>query len=172
MSAPFDTLKLARRFEAAGIEHKQAGDMAEAIAEATVGADLVTKTDLKNALEDLGQKLTIRFGGMLIVAVVLLFSGLGTATTILLNRLPAAATSVPAQRATALPAGLVLAADTVAAPRGFDWDRYHDRQDACAELDRVLLACTTSDSGKCDQAPINRLQRQCSAFGPLGQRTR
>jgi hypothetical protein len=34
VSVPFDTLKLARRFEAAGFDSKQAGDMAEALAEA------------------------------------------------------------------------------------------------------------------------------------------
>jgi hypothetical protein len=34
MSMPFDTLRLARRLEAAGFAPQQAGDMAEAIAEA------------------------------------------------------------------------------------------------------------------------------------------
>jgi hypothetical protein len=48
MSAPFDTLKLARQFESAGFEPKQAGDMAAAIAEAQASADLATKTDLQN----------------------------------------------------------------------------------------------------------------------------
>jgi hypothetical protein len=90
MSAPFDTLKLARRFEAAGLDHKQAGDMAEAIAEATSAADLVTKTDLQGALRDLEQRLTIKIGGMLIIAVGLLLTGLGTTAAVLLNRLPAA----------------------------------------------------------------------------------
>jgi len=46
VSAPFDTLKLARQFEAAGFEPKQAGDMAAAIAEAQASADLATKADL------------------------------------------------------------------------------------------------------------------------------
>jgi hypothetical protein len=46
MSVPFDTLKLARRFEAAGIEAKQAGDMAEAIAEAMLESNLATKADV------------------------------------------------------------------------------------------------------------------------------
>jgi hypothetical protein len=59
MSAPFDTLKLARQFEAAGFAPKQAGDMAAAIAEATVAADLATKRDL----HDLEQRLTIRSAG-------------------------------------------------------------------------------------------------------------
>ena len=41
---PFDTLKLARRLEAAGFPTQQAGDMAEAIAEAL--SQLATKADL------------------------------------------------------------------------------------------------------------------------------
>jgi Protein of unknown function (DUF1640) len=41
---PFDTLKLARRLEAAGFPTQQAGDMAEAIAEAI--SQLATKADL------------------------------------------------------------------------------------------------------------------------------
>lgn len=93
MSAPFDTLKLARRFEDAGIEHKQAGDMAAAIAEATVAADLATKADLKAAIRDL----TIRLGGMLIIAVGVLLAGLGTTASIILNRLPAAPAAHAAQ---------------------------------------------------------------------------
>lgn len=46
MSAPFDTLKLARRLEAAGLPSQQAGDIAEAIGEATRDADLATTADL------------------------------------------------------------------------------------------------------------------------------
>jgi hypothetical protein len=60
MSAPFDTLKLARQFEAAGFATKQAGDMAAAIAEASlpsrkrgVAADLATKADLSGLVRDL-----------------------------------------------------------------------------------------------------------------------
>jgi hypothetical protein len=44
MAAPFDTLRLARRLEAAGFAPQQAGDMAEAIAEAL--SQLSTKADL------------------------------------------------------------------------------------------------------------------------------
>jgi hypothetical protein len=104
MSVPFDTLKLARRFEAAGFDPKQAGDMAEAIAEATVSADLATKPDLR----DLEQRLTIRVGGMLIIAVVILLTGMGTVTTIILNRLAATAISAPATRTGLEPANIVL----------------------------------------------------------------
>jgi hypothetical protein len=39
--------------------------------------------------------------------------------------------STPAPHASARPADIVLAADS------FDWDRYHDRQDACREKDRM-----------------------------------
>jgi hypothetical protein len=41
---PFDTLKLARRLEATGFPPQQAGDMAEAIAEAV--SQLATKADI------------------------------------------------------------------------------------------------------------------------------
>jgi hypothetical protein len=72
MSAPFDTLKLARRFEAAGFDPKQAGDMAEAIAEATVSADLVTNNTLEKAL----LRQTIRFGVMMVTVATVLFAAL------------------------------------------------------------------------------------------------
>jgi hypothetical protein len=94
MSAPFDTLQLARGFEAAGFPLDQASKMAEAVAAATIGADLATKRDLR----ELEQRLTIRIGGMLIIAVVLLFTALGLATTIILNRLPAAAAPAAPQQ--------------------------------------------------------------------------
>jgi hypothetical protein len=67
MTMPFDTLKLARRLEAAGFPAQQAGDVAEALAEPI--ANLVTKDDLKSALHDLDQRITIRLGSMLVIAV-------------------------------------------------------------------------------------------------------
>ena len=101
----FDTLKLARRFESAGFAAKQAGDMAEALAEAMSGADLVTKADLdaavaalraeiaalraelkaeiaalgaelNSAMELLRRDMTIRLGGMLVVAVGILLAAI------------------------------------------------------------------------------------------------
>lgn len=45
-AVPFDTLKLARRLEAAGFPGRQAGDTAEALADAMSGAELATKSDL------------------------------------------------------------------------------------------------------------------------------
>jgi hypothetical protein len=68
---PFDTLKLARRLEAAGFPAQQAGDMVEAIAE--VVSQLATKPDLR----DLEQRMTIKFGGMIIVATGLILAALG-----------------------------------------------------------------------------------------------
>ena len=52
-AVPFDTLKLARRLEAAGFPGKQAGDTAEALAEAMSGAELATKSDLALVRADL-----------------------------------------------------------------------------------------------------------------------
>jgi multidrug efflux pump subunit AcrA (membrane-fusion protein) len=91
---PFDTLKLARRLEGAGFPPKQAGDTAEALAEAMSGAELATATDLDRVraelkaeiaalrtelkaeiaalraeIELLRRDLTIRLGGMIVVAV-------------------------------------------------------------------------------------------------------
>jgi hypothetical protein len=95
-SLPFDTLKLARRLEEAGFAPKQAGDTAEALAEAfgelatkadvaavhaAVHADIAAlkaRFDAKLAaleagfdakLELLRRDMTIRLGGMLVVAV-------------------------------------------------------------------------------------------------------
>lgn len=45
-AVPFDTLKLARRLESAGFPPKQAGDTAEALAEAMSGAALATTADI------------------------------------------------------------------------------------------------------------------------------
>jgi len=66
----FDTLKLARQLrDKAGFKPEHAEAAAEALAEAIGGAELVTKTDLAVALRDLERRLTIKFGGMLVVAV-------------------------------------------------------------------------------------------------------
>ncbi len=77
---PFDTLKLARRLEAAGFPPRQAGDMAEAIAEAL--AQLATKADiaalraeLKADIEILKRDMTIRLGSMMVVAVGVILAG-------------------------------------------------------------------------------------------------
>jgi hypothetical protein len=100
---PFDTLQLARRLEAAGFAPQQAGDMAEAIAEAISG--LATKSDLdalrtatkadldalraelkadiaalraelKADIEILKRDMTIRLGSMMVVAVGVILAGI------------------------------------------------------------------------------------------------
>ena len=89
-AVPFDTLKLARRLEAAGFPGKQAGDTAEALAEAMSGAELATKSDLaalkaelmaefalvRRDMEILRRDLTIRLGGMMVVAVGILLAAI------------------------------------------------------------------------------------------------
>ena len=89
-----DTLKLARKLEAAGFEHKQAADIAEALAEAMVSADLVTKEHLDfrlreteqrldakidaveqrltAAMKEMELRLTLRLGGMIAVGIAIL----------------------------------------------------------------------------------------------------
>ena len=72
-AVPFDTLKLARQLrDKAGFTPEHAKAAAEALAEAVGGADLATKADLR----DLEQRLTIRFGGMLIVEVGVILAAL------------------------------------------------------------------------------------------------
>lgn len=79
MPAPFDTLKLARQFEAAGFETKQAGDMAAALADAMSGANLATKQDLellRAALEARIDRIVVRLGSLIVVIAGLLFAAL------------------------------------------------------------------------------------------------
>ncbi|HEV7996868.1 MAG TPA: hypothetical protein VGP52_11480 [Stellaceae bacterium] len=69
----FDTLKLARRLrEQAGFTPEHAEAASEALAEAIGGAELATKADLR----ELEQRLTIKFGSVLIVAVGILLAAL------------------------------------------------------------------------------------------------
>jgi hypothetical protein len=101
MAVPFDTLRLARRLEAAGFPPQQAGDTAEAIAEAL--SQLATKVDLaalraelkadiaalraevkadiaalraevKADIELLKRDMTIRLGSMIVVATGVLLA--------------------------------------------------------------------------------------------------
>ena len=57
MSVPFDTLKLARRIQAAGFSQEQSEGLSDALAEAM--GELVTKADLRNALDALLWKLLL-----------------------------------------------------------------------------------------------------------------
>jgi hypothetical protein len=89
-AVPFDTLKLARRLESAGFPPKQAGDTAEALAEAMSGAELATsadialvrnelaavRTELKAEIELLRRDLTIRLGGMIVVATGIILAAI------------------------------------------------------------------------------------------------
>lgn len=67
----FDTLKFANKLKAAGLPPDQAEAQAEALAEVIELniQDLVTKDDLVTSLKDLEQRLIIKLGGMMVVAV-------------------------------------------------------------------------------------------------------
>ena len=82
-AVPFDTLKLARDLESAGLAPPAAAGAASALADALVGADLATKSDLallesrmiaaiellRRDTELLRRDMTIKLGGMIFVAV-------------------------------------------------------------------------------------------------------
>ena len=61
----FGVLKLADQLQAGGFTPEQARTAASAITEVTAGADIATK----RGLVDLEQRLTIRLGGLIVVAV-------------------------------------------------------------------------------------------------------
>jgi hypothetical protein len=63
---------------------------------------------------------------------------------------------------------LLLATATHVGERWFDWDRYHARQDACREADRIAADCTRGLE-YCDDLTLQQAKRACSAFGPLGE---
>ena len=70
----FDTLKFARRLKDAGMDPRLAEEQAEAVAEALQinREDLATKAgiaDLRKEMQLLEQRLTIKLGAMLVVAV-------------------------------------------------------------------------------------------------------
>ena len=52
----------------------------------------------------------------------------------------------------------------------FDWDRYHARQDACLEANRIAAACVRGFD-YCDELALRQAQRACSPFsGPQKRR--
>ena len=59
---PFDTLKMARKLEAAGFPGPQAAGAAEAMAEAMSGAELATKADLFAVKVELQHELAREIG--------------------------------------------------------------------------------------------------------------
>jgi DNA-binding transcriptional MerR regulator len=70
----FDTLKFVDRLRDAGIPEAQAKAIAEAFREAQGEAELATKHDielLRRDLKDLEQRMTIKLGAMVVVAVSL-----------------------------------------------------------------------------------------------------
>jgi hypothetical protein len=93
-AVPFDTLKLARDFEVAGMAPPVAAGTAAALADALIGADLVTKSDLgalenkfdakfasleakfDSKIELLRRDMTIKLGGMLVIAVGVLLAAM------------------------------------------------------------------------------------------------
>jgi hypothetical protein len=82
-AVPFDTLKMAQRLEVAGFSGQQAAGASEALAEALIGADLATKRDvaaaearLLTAMDLLRRDLTIKLGGMMIIAVGVLLAAI------------------------------------------------------------------------------------------------
>jgi len=71
---PFDTLKFARRLQAAGMDARLAEEQAEALAEALEAnlQELATKADIADLRKEmllLEQRLIIKLGSMLVVAV-------------------------------------------------------------------------------------------------------
>ncbi|HET8996405.1 MAG TPA: hypothetical protein VFN42_07030 [Acetobacteraceae bacterium] len=82
-AVPFDTLKLARDLEAAGLAAPMAAGTAAALADAMVGADLATRSDLAltegrvmGALELLRRDMTIKLGGMIFIAVGIILTAM------------------------------------------------------------------------------------------------
>jgi len=70
----FDTLKFARRLQAAGMEQRLAEEQAEALAEALEAnlENLATKADIADLRRDMQlmeQRLIIKLGSMMVVAV-------------------------------------------------------------------------------------------------------
>lgn len=68
-AVPFDTLKLADRLQSGGFTAEQAKAAAIALADAMGGADLVTKEYLDSRLNDLEQRITIKMGSMMVIAI-------------------------------------------------------------------------------------------------------
>lgn len=77
-TVPFDTLKFVERLEAGGFTPEQAKAAAQAFAEAS-GQELATKSDvtkLENSLLLLEQPMTIKLGGLIVVATGLILAAL------------------------------------------------------------------------------------------------
>ncbi|HLL31031.1 MAG TPA: hypothetical protein VK403_08550 [Allosphingosinicella sp.] len=77
----FDTLAFVKRLSAAGMEARQAEALAEALT-AHAFDDLVMKSDLKSALQELELRLTMRMGAMTAASTVLTVAILGAMITL------------------------------------------------------------------------------------------
>jgi len=78
-------------------------------------------------------------------------------------------TRLPTRHA-AIVIALTLAGATAHADeqRPFDWDRYHARQDACRETDRIAALCAHGVDF-CDELALRQAKRAC--VGPLGEQS-
>jgi hypothetical protein len=76
-AVPFDTLKLVDRLQSGGFTAEQSLTFATALVDAAGAADLVAKPHLDNRLLVLEQRLIIRFGGTLVIAVGILLAAIG-----------------------------------------------------------------------------------------------
>jgi hypothetical protein len=56
---------------------------------------------------------------------------------------------------------LIISVSPALAGEPFNWDRYHDRRDACTEADRIAAACTR---GYCDELALRQAKRACSPY--------
>jgi hypothetical protein len=70
MAHLFNTLVYANKLKEAGFSDKQAAVQAETLTE--IADQLVTKTDFTSGLKDLEYRLTIKLGGMLVLALSIL----------------------------------------------------------------------------------------------------
>ena len=75
-AVPFDTLRLVDRLQSSGFTAEQARTFATALAEAAGAADLLTKPYLADRLVVLEQRLIVRLGGMLVIAVGILLAAI------------------------------------------------------------------------------------------------
>ncbi len=75
----FDTLKFVHRLRESGIPETQAEAIAEAFKDASGGAELATKADitrLETAVLLLEQRMTIKLGGLIVVATGLMLAAI------------------------------------------------------------------------------------------------
>jgi hypothetical protein len=78
----FDTLGYSKRLRDAGVPSPQAEAHAEAAREFIMG-EVVTKTDMQNAMDTLTLRLTVRLGGIVAAGVGVLAAGVGILALVL-----------------------------------------------------------------------------------------